>query len=789
MRCFKHLQPGKSGNNTGRGELDDANSEVNNTMLNSKKILPVGDRFFEKLVSFINKLSHASGASDLLVIDADSFPKLLTDLNIKSRDMILKQRKRFYGSCLTKQNLRFALWMFTLASVLQKQFDPTSVYMIDDLRKKLTDIKTKDIWFNGLDQGVGLAELDSKEDETLYVKEWSEKTREYDNIDLVFSTIELLSVQGRGFMIPKFRDWISKQSITELLTSGSLGLNGDNSEISRVFKKYFNSLEDKDELKINSKKALLLIPETELIDAVCHDVLNNRRTSTYNVVSARDYNKSRYIVNSDIVTYFAMKYLYETSKKTKTYTYGRMRLHISSLLSNTEFEGTYYLAMRVLRENGVVAGMDYTRFDFQPTWEEIKKVLICFFGESDVCKCLIHVLERSTYLRDIRTGNITKYLKGIMSGWYLTSWLDSIINICWFVAAMRKNGYTQKSCDFFVLGDDSLLISNEMTYSMVDDVVGTLQETFGLNINKQKTEKGNGVTYLRQVITKTGVNGFPLRAVNSLLTFNEKNASEYVANHSEDFSSLDTSFSTLNKLCSRLNIKFAKEYFYNDIDHNKNIIGSKSEKIHFANSNKIYGGCGYPLGDEGKFNITVELIKWRGESRGQAFAQGGIRYKKEPFVKVQKKVFGSDYPFTRNDYNYTYNMKIKLVEIGRYMYNWGEGVFKDPGGNDALFFKLLFYISELYNTTVQKALDVYRYDRNEVSRKLSIKTGLSKSMIKKVLDINAVYSGAGWAVVGLVDRAQKMILDIVNHYYSDSIGYHLMPWVMCLAGNWFSVKA
>lgn len=758
-----------------------------NSFYNNRKIKSVDhEDFLKSLDNELFGISHASGASDdVVLVTKENFIDLLTKLNIKMRDWYYSRVELFLGEYASMSNLRFSLWLFMLYKAADFTANHGVCNKVAGLREKLVSLKSKNIFFNGIDQSCGLAELDGENDEILYIREWSEESRRVNDADTILKTIERLGVQNHINSTHTIERWLQDNPISELLTSGSLGLNGDNSEISREFKKYFNLLEDKEDLKINSKKALLLVPEDVLRKAIVQDCSNSRRVATYNVVSARDYNKTRYIVNSDIVTYFQMKYLFDTSMQTKTYHHGNMRLHLSSLLSNIETEQVYYRAIDVLKKDGVVAGMDYARFDFQPTYAEIKHVIVNFFDDDIVRDALLYCLENTTYLRNIRTGRKTKYMKGIMSGWFLTSWLDSIINICWFVAAMVKNNISDV-CDFYVLGDDSLLISETMTYTQVDEVVLTLENDFGLNINVDKTEKGNGVSYLRHVITKTQVNGMPLRAVNALLTFNEKNASEYVAAHADDFAAIDTTFSSLNKLCSRLNCRFNKQMLYDDVRFNKNVKGPLSDKIHWLNGDRLYGGCGYPLGNRGSWNIRLEIIQWRGGSRGEAFAQGGIRYRKNPFIKVERKSAGKRCDYSIVDYDMTFTLHRHLLDLG-YILSKGQSTrLSGYRENNDLMDLLLNTIATDLAVSKSKAMDIYRFDRNNVAKKLSEKLGLSKHKIKNVLDSSESDYVIGWSIVGLVDKAAKMVSDITKGLVQGR--FHVTPYVYENVSTAFACK-
>lgn len=758
-----------------KSSLAEANSYYNNRNIKAIK----KEDFLSELLDDLNGL-HASGAQveDMIVVNEENILSLLTKLNVKSRDMIMKVRHRFYGDYIELANFRFTLWLYILFSASGTTIsdgDLRCCAMTRDLRAQLMKLKSKNMYYNGIDQSCGLAELDSIENEVQYIKEWSEESRYVNETSEIFAAQQRLGSLNQKQVIP-FDLWIREQPMTELLTSGSIGLNNDASEISRVFKKYFNQLEDKTELKVNSKKALLLVPRDELIEAICKDVVNKDRKSTYNVVSARDYNKTRYIVNSDIVTYFQMKYLFETSEKRSKFTHGNVTMYMSALLKNVEFEETYYKAMRTLKRGGVVAGMDYSRFDFQPTFDEIKAAINFSFADSEVKEALIHTLTYNTWLRNIRTGRMTPYKKGVMSGWFLTSWIDSIINIAWFLAAVNKLKLEDRKIDFYVLGDDSLMISEDITYSDVDDIVKVLENSFNLNINVDKTEKGNGTTYLRHVITKDMVNGLPLRSVNSLLTFNEKNASEYVSTHADDFAAVDTTFSALNKLLSRLNTEFNKNYFYEDVMFNKNIKGSRKDKIHWLNGNKLYGGCGYTLGDQGKWEVSISLIRWRGELRGEAFAQGGIRYKKDAFTKVEKKSVGKEILYNSEDYSFTFAVRQKIKWVGHNLVGSRQTI-TNASERDSLYSLLLYEISKEMNVSFARALDEYRFDRNGVSKLLNKKLGISKSRIKNILDVEAMYEGLGWVVIGLVDRAAKLVLDVSSHYIIMTKKYHTMQFV------------
>lgn len=169
-------------------------------------------------------------------------------------------------------------------------------------------------------------------------------------------------------------------------------------------------------------------------------------------------------------------------------------------------------------------GLDASKFDHNVPFWLLRRFYYQLYAESkkrgwDELATVVHdefeALKKTVVLvQDDGNKYRIKYRKGILSGWKLTSLLDSMISQC---TCDFIFDHTESVFDYCVQGDDILLRS--YTDMDVSSVLSAAEE-FGMIVNRPKSTTGPYAEFLKYLLTSEGSFGYPARALRSIFWAN-----------------------------------------------------------------------------------------------------------------------------------------------------------------------------------------------------------------------------------------------------------------------------
>lgn len=152
------------------------------------------------------------------------------------------------------------------------------------------------------------------------------------------------------------------------------------------------------------------------------------------------------------------------------------------------------------------------------------KSMTHYAGYKEMFRLLYYALDGGT-IRYEKTGLTIVVEGGLMSGWYLTALLDTIINMtqfmCWvlFVERVEHDNVPLNDSSFF--GDDiRLVFTHEKWCVSFYNFMENLR--YGVNPKKIFISKYNN-EFLRKITNTKGIFAYPARAINSVLWRNPVN--------------------------------------------------------------------------------------------------------------------------------------------------------------------------------------------------------------------------------------------------------------------------
>lgn len=269
--------------------------------------------------------------------------------------------------------------------------------------------------------------------------------------------------------------------------------------------------------------AALSIPPEEVLSS-----LRSRRSQYAKVVQKRETKKSRLIVSTDLETHWKMDFVSKAALD---------QLFMGSDLSPIWMTGAqlrqYWLDVTDFTDGAVRMPLDQDAFDqeqparsVQVTLEELELLLHEYNASSEVMDTLRFIqygIKHGYVLVPKGTGYVkVPYKNGILSGWRWTAMLDTIINAASFeTAAERVLPSMSALLGYKAQGDD---LQTRFTDYLSAAAVWQAMTDDGYKVNPSKfflsTERDE---FLRKIITENKVDGYPARAVNSVLWRNPVN--------------------------------------------------------------------------------------------------------------------------------------------------------------------------------------------------------------------------------------------------------------------------
>jgi hypothetical protein len=269
-------------------------------------------------------------------------------------------------------------------------------------------------------------------------------------------------------------------------------------------------------------EALLLNP------SIIENSMKTRKRMYNKIVQKRETKKSRGVVSSDLETYWKMDYF--------------MQLYVdqlnigvkdSTLWMTPEQTRQFWLEFSDYKDLTIRMPIDQTAFDQNQTQKMIQKAMDALREVMDehvtgefktevlwMVELAKYAIEKGYVEVD---GRRVPYKNGILSGWRMTAWLDTILNIA--VLKLVENKFFKQGTPLVsnvAQGDDLQL---RLKTWIGCGIIRAAIESFGFIVNPSKffaSDKRD--EFLRKYSVPNLVTGYPARTINALLWRNPVNA-------------------------------------------------------------------------------------------------------------------------------------------------------------------------------------------------------------------------------------------------------------------------
>lgn len=479
--------------------------------------------------------------------------------------------------------------------------------------KNFSDISLPLAKWIGIDQSCGIQNDIGKNEILDYIDGWtwrdkteSEQRRPFRK-DLMQKILSQLfsrdaTSTASNVTLKQFSSYLYSNFDT-MLTGGALKWptrSSKNKNIIKNIKQNKNILKKHGFLIKNKKGLVALVNQSDFAELVCDDTL----VHDIQVASAADYSKPRFIASADVISYVRQKYILDRLRYKQPNSMITLELPCGvKIKSSLTAFGTNELLIRNMRDCSKykwLCPMDYDKFDWNPTKSEVFGAISCL-GELADCSNETDLLLKGMSEAHVNFDSFSRpYNGGIMSGWYLTNALDSIINLYWFCYAIEllcgrdlRLVKALKGAHISVMGDDVDLRCNASA-DEYKRFMSFLNEEMNLALNPSKVSiRLLRTEYLRTCSARP--QQYLARAIHSIIQRNEKNATD-------SFMSLQGTQSAMNELLNRYDIllqRFASTYCIglclNEVIYYvrmHNLSGTLSSWLTYVTLPKIHGGLG-----------------------------------------------------------------------------------------------------------------------------------------------------------------------------------------------------
>jgi alkylhydroperoxidase/carboxymuconolactone decarboxylase family protein YurZ len=255
-------------------------------------------------------------------------------------------------------------------------------------------------------------------------------------------------------------------------------------------------------------------------------LLSSDAPQSAKAVQKREAGKVRAVISADDSTFIRMDYV---SKWLETALQGHPN---TTLFMGTAQARDFWVGLsRACINNTVKLPLDQDKFDHQQNFRmitsffKVLKRFIIMNASQDISDTLLPIVEsvhRSLVVTPsfltASSGKRFKITKGILSGWRWTALIDTVMNYGEMFAALRllkRLGFGHILNSLNAQGDDDQI--NVDTYGQAAAIVQAYKTmNFGVNPGKFFVDTKRD-EYLRQVITKGNVAGYPARGINAVM--------------------------------------------------------------------------------------------------------------------------------------------------------------------------------------------------------------------------------------------------------------------------------
>lgn len=387
----------------------------------------------------------------------------------------------------------------------------------------------------------------------------------------------------------------------------------------------------------------------------------------------REPTKARGVVGSDMMTYLRMKYIsdvfltkyFSADMRSTLWMTGTQRMTFWENL--TEFKGwrmpldqssfdqmqslrMVKITLKVLRQCALKNLVGGARKDVDAVFEMLEYSL-------DGGEMLVQEGDEKAHL-EIKNG--------ILSGWFWTALLDTILNLAVFQMARKwvaESGHITKLYSMCAQGDD-----DQMEFKNKEDCIFLYlaYEAFGFLVNPSKFYiSRTRDEFLRKSITPGAVDGYPARSILSILWRNPVGDEDAVGRQR-----LDSCLMRWKLYSDRLGIELQVKKMMQDMTGSVKGI-SRDVIINWVRTPRSYGGGGYRVSSNWvSISDSIEVNKDVASTRGMAwlvdrFGNEGKfgKFVETTLTKKKKKEFtGVEFK------KLSYELPEKISFSGKYKY-------------------------------------------------------------------------------------------------------------------------
>jgi hypothetical protein len=320
----------------------------------------------------------------------------------------------------------------------------------------------------------------------------------------------------------------------------------------------------------------------------------------------REATKSRGVVGSDMATYLKMKYISDNWLTSYFFEDDR-----STLWMTTEQRIRFWERMTIIK--GWRMPLDQSGFDQNQTLKQVLIVLDVLIDKASTFAVgenrddLINSVMLLRYSLDggqmvIKKNEAVKKLEiknGVMSGWYWTAFMDTILNLATLETAKKwcaVHGLPVNITSFCAQGDDDHL---EMPTKKECVMLWLAYQNFGFDVNPSKFYiSRTRDEFLRKSISNGRTDGYPARSILSLLWRNPVGDADAVGRQR-----LDSILTRWKLLSDRLDVQFLEEWAMSDMLGS--IDGIPATIIYkWLHTPRTYSGGGVKPWSRDWYNIT-----------------------------------------------------------------------------------------------------------------------------------------------------------------------------------------
>jgi hypothetical protein len=252
-------------------------------------------------------------------------------------------------------------------------------------------------------------------------------------------------------------------------------------------------------------------------------------------------------------------------------------------------------------KSGVKCPLDQAKFDWHANKEQLriilnsmKKVLVSSCGDEEMVQVMDAIIFAMKEGEILYEGKSYPWNSGILSGWDWTALLDTMMNYTEYLMAVKfANQIVQTDINWInVQGDDQNVEMKDWSSTLT---YWAAMESMNIDVHPSKNFFSDTHNeYLRKGMDKSGLNGYPLRMVNSMCWHYPESPFER-----DPLEKIKNLWSSWEKLGERMNQDLT-EYFYKDTEGAKI---SKNLVEAFVHMSRANGGAGVQPITSNRFEI------------------------------------------------------------------------------------------------------------------------------------------------------------------------------------------